>query len=57
MKNVPVAKIADYQEKLFAYLREEHPEILRDILDTKDLTQANEGLLKEALIAFGSQYE
>lgn len=57
LKNVPVAKIADYQEKLFAYLREEHPEILRDILDTKDLTQTNEGLLKEALIAFGSQYE
>ena len=57
LKNVPIAKISDYQEKLFAYLREEHPAILRDILDTKDLTEANEGLLKEALIAFGSQYE
>jgi F-type H+-transporting ATPase subunit alpha len=57
LKNIPVSQIADYQEKLFAYLRKEHPAILRDIRDTKDLTEANEELLKEALISFGGQYE
>lgn len=56
LKNVEVDGIADYQERLFAYLQEEHPEILRSILDTKDLTAENEDALKNALISFGEQY-
>ena len=57
LMNVPTAKVADYQEKLFTYMRDEHPEILQNILDTKDLTAENEEALKNALTAFGSQYE
>ena len=56
LKDVPVAKIQDYQEKLFAYMQDEHPEILKSITDTKDLTAENENALQEALIAFGGQY-
>ena len=56
LKNIPVAKIQDYQEKLFTYMQDEHPEILQSITDTKDLTAENETALQEALIAFGSQY-
>ena len=57
LMNVPTAKVADYQEKLFTYMRDEQPEILQNILDTKDLTAENEEALKNALTAFGSQYE
>ncbi|MBR1459305.1 MAG: F0F1 ATP synthase subunit alpha [Oscillospiraceae bacterium] len=57
LMNVPTAKVADYQEKLFNYMRDEQPEILQNILDTKDLTAENEEALKNALTAFGSQYE
>ena len=56
LKDVPVARIQDYQEKLFAYLQEAHPEVLQSILDTKDLTAENEAALKEALVTFGGQY-
>ena len=49
-------KVRDYQEKLFAYMRDEQPEILQNILDTKDLTAENEQKLQEALVAFGGQY-
>ena len=56
LKNVPVAKITDYQEKLFAYLEEEHPDVLKSITETKDLTPENEETLKTALVAFGGQY-
>jgi F-type H+-transporting ATPase subunit alpha len=56
LKNVPVPKIQDYQEKLFAFLREEHADVLQNILDTKELTAENEAKLQEALVAFGGQY-
>ena len=56
LKNVPVHMVRDYQEKLFAYMRDEHPEVLQNILDTKDLTAENETALQEALVAFGGQY-
>jgi F-type H+-transporting ATPase subunit alpha len=56
LKNVPVAKIKDYQEKLFAYMRDEQADVLQNILDTKDLTPENESRLQEALVAFGGQY-
>ena len=56
LKDVPVTKIQDYQEKLFTYLQDEHPEVLQNILDTKDLTADNEAALKEALVTFGGQY-
>ena len=57
LKNIPVAKIQDYQEKLFAYMQDEHADVLQSITDTKDLTAENETALQEALIAFTSQYE
>ena len=56
LKEIPVARIQDYQEKLFTYLQEEHADILQNITDTKDLTPENESALQEALIAFGGQY-
>ncbi|MDE5564171.1 MAG: F0F1 ATP synthase subunit alpha [Oscillospiraceae bacterium] len=56
LKNIPVDHIQDYQEKLFAFMQEEHPEVLQSILDTKDLTAENEEALSAALVAFGGQY-
>lgn len=56
LKDIPVAKVQDYQEKLFAYMQEEHPEILQNITETKDLTPENETALQAAVIAFTGQY-
>jgi len=56
LNGIPVAKIKEYQEKLSAFLNENHPEILKSILDTKDLTKENETALGEALEEFNKQW-
>ena len=56
LKNVDVEDIQDYQEQMFADMRENHPEILASILETKELTAENEEALKTALEAFTTQY-
>ncbi len=56
LNQIPVTKIKEYQEKLFSFLAESHPEILNSILDTKDLTKENETALGEALTEFNQQW-
>ncbi len=56
LKNVDVDDIADYEEQLFAEMKEQHPEILASILETKELTAENEEALKAALEGFTAQY-
>ena len=56
LNQIPVAKIKEYQEKLFAFLAESHPQILNSILSTKDLTKENENALSEALTEFNKQW-
>ncbi len=53
---IPVTKIKEYQEKLSAFMNESHPEVLKSILDTKDLTKENETALGEALTEFNKQW-
>ncbi|MBR1530255.1 MAG: F0F1 ATP synthase subunit alpha [Oscillospiraceae bacterium] len=56
LNQIPVAKIKEYQEKLSSFMNESHPEVLRSILDTKDLTKENEAALGEALTEFNQQW-
>ena len=56
LNQIPVTKIKEYQEKLFSFLAESHPEILNSILSTKDLTKENETALGEALTEFNKQW-
>ena len=56
LNQIPVAKIKEYQEKLFGFLAQVHPEILNSILNTKDLTKENESALGNALTEFNQQW-
>lgn len=56
LNQIPVQKIKEYQEKLSSFMNESHPEILKSILDTKDLTKENESALGEALNEFNQQW-
>ena len=56
LNQIPVQKIKEYQEKLSVFMNESHPEILKSILDTKDLTKENESALGEALNEFNQQW-
>ena len=56
LNQIPVQKIKEYQEKLSVFMNESHPEILKSILDTKDLTKENESALGNALNEFNQQW-
>ena len=44
------------REGVYKLFEEEHPDVLKSITETKDLTPENEETLKTALVAFGGQY-
>ncbi|MBR1553862.1 MAG: F0F1 ATP synthase subunit alpha [Oscillospiraceae bacterium] len=56
LNDIPVTKIKEYQEKLSSFMNESHPEVLKSILDTKDLTKENETALGQALTEFNQQW-
>lgn len=49
LKSIPVEDIKEFEKDLFDYIDSAHPDIVRSISDTKDLTKENEAELKEAL--------
>lgn len=56
LNQIPVEKIKDYQQALFAYLQETHEKLLQNIVTTKDLSQDDEKILSQALKDFNQQY-
>ncbi|MDE5753763.1 MAG: F0F1 ATP synthase subunit alpha [Oscillospiraceae bacterium] len=56
LNQIPVEKIKNYQQELFAYLEEKHGELLQNIVNTKDLSQDDEKTLSQALTDFNQQY-
>ncbi|MDE6087229.1 MAG: F0F1 ATP synthase subunit alpha [Oscillospiraceae bacterium] len=56
LNQIPVEKIKDYQQALFAYLQETHGELLQNIVTTKDLSPDDEKILSQALTDFNQQY-
>ncbi len=56
LDNVATTDVSRYEEAMLAYLRRDHAGILADIRDTRDLSDATKGKLKDALEAFGKQF-
>ena len=52
MDDVPVDRIADFEEQLLAYLRARKSEVLSDIATKKDIDEESEEALKEAFASF-----
>ncbi|MCM8730604.1 F0F1 ATP synthase subunit alpha [Hephaestia sp. GCM10023244] len=50
--DVPVDAVTRYEAAMLADIRANHPDILKDIHDTRDLSDATKGKLKDALAAF-----
>ena len=57
LKNVPVEKIKDYEQALYAYLDERHFALLENIRTTGQLSNEDEAALKQALTEFTKPYE
>ena len=45
-----------YEEEMLNYLRAEHADILKDIRDSRDFSDATRDKLKAALESFGKQF-
>ena len=56
LKNVPVDKVQDYEEKMLLFMKANHPEILSEIADKKELSDDLISRIKEALDQFTSEY-
>ncbi len=56
LKEVPVERISEFERDLFDHIDNSHPDILKSITDTKDLTKENEEKLKEVLGDFVKKF-
>ena len=56
LDSVATTDVSRYEAAMLAFLRAEHADILTDIRDTRDLSDATKGKLKDALDAFGKTF-
>ncbi|MGN0666217.1 MAG: F0F1 ATP synthase subunit alpha [Huintestinicola sp.] len=56
LSKVPVSRVAEFQDELFEFIANSHPEIIESIKSTKDLTKENEAALKDALNEFTEKF-
>ncbi|MBX3593179.1 F0F1 ATP synthase subunit alpha [Sphingomonas sp.] len=54
--SVPVQDVVRYEALMLSEMRSKHADILKDIRDSKDLSDATKGKLKDALEAFGKTF-
>ena len=53
---VAVTDVSRYEGAMLVHLRADHADILKDIRDSRDFSDATKGKLKDALTAFGKQF-
>ncbi|HEX5538104.1 MAG TPA: F0F1 ATP synthase subunit alpha [Sphingobium sp.] len=56
LDGIPVSSVTRYEEGMLAFLRAEHADLLKDIRDSKDLSDDGKTKLKAALDAFGKTF-
>ncbi|QJQ33276.1 F0F1 ATP synthase subunit alpha [Sphingomonas lacunae] len=56
LDSVAVTDVSRYEEAMIGYLRSEHADILADIRETRDFSDATKGKLKDALTTFAGQF-
>ncbi len=57
LDGIPVAKIADAEKALLQFIREQKSEVRDRIIETRDLDEQTEAMLRAALDEFLAQYE
>jgi len=56
LSDIPVEKVNEFERDFIIFMDNNHPEILKNITDTKDLTEENEKALKAAIEEFRESY-
>ncbi len=52
LKSIPVKLISEFENELYTFIDESHPDIISSITETRELTKDNEANLKEVLDTF-----
>ncbi|RIK66383.1 MAG: F0F1 ATP synthase subunit alpha [Planctomycetota bacterium] len=56
LDDLPISKVADFETKLLKFFHDEHPEIVKELTDKGELTDALDAKLKEYIGAFKGRY-
>jgi F-type H+-transporting ATPase subunit alpha len=56
LDTVAVTDVSRYEEAMIGFLRSEHSDILAEIRNTQDFSDATKGKLKDALTTFAGQF-
>jgi len=56
LSHVPTEKVNEYEQKLYKFLEASHPEILKNIKESKEISADTEKSLKDALTQFNGEY-
>jgi F-type H+/Na+-transporting ATPase subunit alpha len=56
LDTVAVSDVSRYEEAMLGFLRSEHADILTEIRESRDFSDATKGKLKDALTTFGKQF-
>jgi F-type H+-transporting ATPase subunit alpha len=55
--NVPVERMRNWEVSLLRYMQTSHPEIGRDIIEKKQITEETDARLRDALKAFNMSWK
>ncbi len=56
LRDIPLASISEFEKELFEFVNDSHPDIIKSIKETKELTKDNEAALKSVLEEFVGKF-
>jgi len=56
LDDLPISRVADFEEKLLKHIRDEHPEVWKELDDKKELSDALDAKLKDLIGKFKTRY-
>ncbi len=57
LDDIPVSRTREYEEKLFEYLKKEHPDLLKKIMKKKEISAELDETMNEALTGFNNFFQ
>ncbi len=56
LDDLPISKVAEFEEKMLKHIRDEHPEVHKELTEKKELTDAIDAKLKELIGNFKTRF-
>jgi F-type H+-transporting ATPase subunit alpha len=56
LDTIPVERVTDYESQMLGFMRSEHADVLTEIRDSREFTDATRDKVKAALDTFAKQF-